>query len=250
MSTPAPKKPIVIRPYLPKDRSQVWAMLDVGFATGPDSPGTVALRRSLFTPLALASYAGFTLGALAALTTRAVHPRVAFAAAVATVVSAGTPLYMRHGIEKAFLDFCEQARQSDMRDIEAYYKTLEEREPAQFLVAVIEATDGSGEDEVVGFVGLEHLPSRPSVGRLRRMIVSPYHRRRGIGSRLLDAVVAHARLHAPSPLEVLELETSTFQPAAQELYKRYGFVQVGTRVIPWGPFRHELKELKFRLKLV
>ncbi|KAJ6452032.1 hypothetical protein C8R47DRAFT_940258, partial [Mycena vitilis] len=62
----------------------------------------------------------------------------------------------------------------------------------------------------------------PSLGELRRMIVSKNHRRKHIGALLFTAVMAHARQFTP-PLATLELVTTEYQPGAVKLYEKFGF---------------------------
>ncbi|KAJ7073636.1 acyl-CoA N-acyltransferase [Mycena amicta] len=223
------KSEIVIRQYLPKDYDQVYALLDVGFAVGPGSPGAAAFAKSLWTPAALASYAFFLAGCFLSLNTAPIL------GLTLCLLAVGTILYLRHGAAQAFRNFCKNARQTDMQDITAYYQISagQALTPAGFWVAVIQGDI----DEVVGFFGMEHLPSRPTVGHLRRMIVSPHHRRRRIGSLIIQAIIAHAQKHSPNgaiggPLTRLELETSVYQPPARALYEKHGFRVVGSRIMP------------------
>ncbi|CAN5128804.1 hypothetical protein BH18ACT12_BH18ACT12_14260 [soil metagenome] len=58
------------------------------------------------------------------------------------------------------------------------------------------------------------------------LIVAASHRRRGIGTALLDAAVAWGR---ESDVHKLELHVFPWNTAAIALYERYGFVQEGYR---------------------
>jgi ribosomal protein S18 acetylase RimI-like enzyme len=80
------------------------------------------------------------------------------------------------------------------------------------------------------------------------MFVSMHHRRRGIGSQLIDVALDHVRRLRP-PLETLELETSELQLVAQRLYEKHGFRLVGTRVMRMGVLS-SLTMLRFRRTLV
>lgn len=80
------------------------------------------------------------------------------------------------------------------------------------------------------------------------MFVSIHHRRRGIGSQLIDVALDHVRRLRP-PLETLELETSELQMAAQRLYEKHGFCLVETRVMRMGVLS-SLTMLRFRRTLV
>ncbi|KAJ7073639.1 acyl-CoA N-acyltransferase [Mycena amicta] len=227
------KREIVIRQYLSRDYDQVLELLDVGFAVGLGSPGEAAVRRTLSTSAAFASYALFIAGCLLCVN----NARIA--GVILCLLAISTILHLRNGAVQTFKKFCAMARQTDMKDISTYYKISagQALTPAGFWVAVIEAESPGSVDEVVGYFGMEHLPSRPAVGHLRRMIVSPYHRRRRIGSLIMSAMIEHAQKHSPSgtlggPLTMLELETTAFQPGARALYEKFGFRLVGSRVMP------------------
>ncbi|KAF7305645.1 hypothetical protein HMN09_00818100 [Mycena chlorophos] len=231
-STAAPQKngQIIIRQYRPEDHDQVYALLDVGFAFGPNSPGEAAIQKAHTTPAAFVAYAAI-LGGLA-YTIRT----CSFTATAVSAIAFGALMlvYLRYGASQAFHDFCDAARRTDMRDIVAHYQVAQHPQtPAGFWVAAIEGGLEDGMDEIVGFFGMEHLPSRPTIGHLRRMIVSPYHRRRRIGSLLIQAIIAHAQQHA-HVLQTLELETSAYQPPARALYEKHGF-----RVVSQRPMRLE-----------
>jgi ribosomal protein S18 acetylase RimI-like enzyme len=178
-----------------------------------------------------------------------------------------------------FVDFCANARATDMADICHSYEVPipvdgvqapVPQGPAGFWVAAIESPE-SKTSEVVGYLGLgwcifyhasmwPDFTSRidyrggataisdPSTGELRRMIVSMNHRRRKIGSLLMTAAMDHARRHMP-PLETLDLETSEFQPGARKLYEKYGFSFVGTRTLRSSPL-FSMTVLRFRRRIL
>jgi hypothetical protein len=58
-------------------------------------------------------------------------------------------LFLRHALNKAMKELCDQAFTTDMRDISAYYAA-----PAGFFVAARRAGDETAGEEVLGFVGL------------------------------------------------------------------------------------------------
>ncbi|KAJ7073638.1 acyl-CoA N-acyltransferase [Mycena amicta] len=249
-SHPHPRDKITIRQYLPQDRDQVFAMLDVGFALGPGSPGQIAVRKALATPAAFVSYAMFLLGLMLPFVAGA--PLSGLPLCLSAIVIF---LYLRRAPRQTMLQVCEEARQTDMRDIAEYYQITRGQAlgPAGFWVAVIEAESRGGVDEIVGFFGMEHLPGQPKLGHLRRMIVAPKHRRRRIGSLIITAMIAHAQKHSPKgspggPLTTLELETSVYQPAARALYEKHGFRVIGSRFLPlaWPGFLHRVEMVRYR----
>ncbi|KAJ7240635.1 acyl-CoA N-acyltransferase [Mycena haematopus] len=227
---------IIIRQFQPRDADQIHAMLVEGLVYGPESPRNVAHRRNFVSRISCLAYLGSALGLGCWRYSTNPVLRVAGGALVlgATVLF----FYKRRAITKLFLHFCANARVTDMADISRSYGVPLSAEgmqgPGGFWVAAIESPDHKT-SEVVGYLGLDyHANSDPSSGELRRMIVSVQHRRRRIGSLLIVAALAHARLHTP-PLASLDLETSEFQPGARKLYEKHGFSLVGARIMHIGP---------------
>lgn len=60
----------------------------------------------------------------------------------------------------------------------------------------------------------------PTKAELRRMSVSPHHRRRGIASSLVKVLLEHAREHE---LSSVTLTTSDLQEDAISMYEKYGW---------------------------
>ncbi len=81
--------------------------------------------------------------------------------------------------------------------------------------------------EMVGMVGLERrsLPKLRHSADLNSMMVSPAYVRQGIGWRLIERCIAHAR-EAPG-LELITLKVSTTNPTVIRLYERAGFKPCG-----------------------
>jgi ribosomal protein S18 acetylase RimI-like enzyme len=73
----------------------------------------------------------------------------------------------------------------------------------------------------VGGLNIDPYTAALGVGRVRHLYVLTTHRRRGIGERLVRAIVEAAQ----GRFDVLRLRTS--DPAAARLYERLGFVRVG-----------------------
>jgi ribosomal protein S18 acetylase RimI-like enzyme len=82
-------------------------------------------------------------------------------------------------------------------------------------------------NEVVGWADItpSSIPECAHRGELG-MGVSAQHRGKGIGSRLLEACLAHAR---KINLAKVELTVYTNNAAAIALYRKYGFTEVGVR---------------------
>lgn len=81
---------------------------------------------------------------------------------------------------------------------------------------------------LVGSVRLERDPFRKARHRahVKGLFVAPAHRGRGLGRRLLDAAVAHARSLAG--VTQVDLAVSSAAPEARRLYEAAGFRAWGT----------------------
>ncbi|MGM9592584.1 MAG: ribosomal protein S18-alanine N-acetyltransferase [Oscillospiraceae bacterium] len=86
-----------------------------------------------------------------------------------------------------------------------------------FLAAV----DDNG--EAVGYVGLMYVLDE---GYISNVAVSPEMRRQGIGDMLIDELILRARA---KKLSFVTLEVRETNLAAQGLYKKHGFTEVGRR---------------------
>ncbi|KAJ7266278.1 hypothetical protein C8J57DRAFT_1619620 [Mycena rebaudengoi] len=184
------------------------------------------------------------MGGLGFLSRNNYIPRLTGAALV--LGSAAAFFYARRRINRWFVNFCATARKTDMEDIPESYgipfgadniHLPQQQGPGGFWVAVLGFPE-SKTPEVVGYVGLDYCSNTdPTSAELRRMIVSPRHRRRRIGSLLMPALMDHARSRAP-PLKTHELETiqNEFQPGPLKLYESYGFRVVGKRAVRVTPF--------------
>ncbi len=80
----------------------------------------------------------------------------------------------------------------------------------------------------------------PNRAEIKRMRVHPDFHRRGLGANLLIALEAEAKRLG---YQILHLDTTTLQPAAQRLYEKYGYSLVGTTQI--GGLDTILYEKKF-----
>jgi GNAT superfamily N-acetyltransferase len=84
------------------------------------------------------------------------------------------------------------------------------------------------DDELVGSaqLGLDRPPNQQHRADVKKVIVHPHARQRGIGAALMEAVEAQARRDG---LELLTLDTATGSPA-ERLYARLGWQRAG--IIP------------------
>jgi ribosomal protein S18 acetylase RimI-like enzyme len=101
----------------------------------------------------------------------------------------------------------------------------------EVLVAVREDLDGSGRDEIVGTVMIRGWPGgqlvrAPDEGEVRALAVAPDSRGRGIGRKLVSAVVERARV---SGLRHLVLASHPDMVIAHHLYDEAGFTRLPER---------------------
>ena len=111
-----------------------------------------------------------------------------------------------------------------------------DRIPEAFLAFWVVATERDGTAEIIGMAGVKAVDDevpfelfpgkadRTRTIRLLRMRVAPEWQRRGIGSRLIETVVAWAR---DSGYRSVLLETTVEQEPAVALYRRHGFAEIG-----------------------
>jgi ribosomal protein S18 acetylase RimI-like enzyme len=113
---------------------------------------------------------------------------------------------------------------------EAFGSTFaaENAQPREFFAARLEnsgvfAAFAAG--EIVGMAAFfaNRGPKDSHRGHLVGMYVRAEARRRGVGRRLVEAVIEHARRH----VEILELRVVSSNDAARRLYQSLGFVEYG-----------------------
>lgn len=94
-------------------------------------------------------------------------------------------------------------------------------QPSQLVLGAFDGGD------LAGAAGLtfESREKERHKARLYGLSVAAAHRRRGLGSRLVEAVLAEAR--ARPGVRLVQLTVAHPNPAARALYERAGFVQFG-----------------------
>mgnify|MGYP005811059435 FL=1 len=78
-------------------------------------------------------------------------------------------------------------------------------------------------DEIIGYAGFWNVSGE---GDITNIAVDEKYRRKHIGSALLEALIKKA---AALKLELLTLEVRRSNIAAQRLYAKYGFEEIGIR---------------------
>ena len=91
-----------------------------------------------------------------------------------------------------------------------------ENEQSLFYVAVEEG-------QVIGYIGMSFVLDE---GYIYNVAVSEAHRRKGVGSALIQTLVTHAQ---KNNFAFLTLEVREGNRAARSLYETFGFVKVGER---------------------
>ncbi|KAJ7263093.1 acyl-CoA N-acyltransferase [Mycena rebaudengoi] len=244
---------VLIRQFQPQDAAQIHALLVEGLVYGPESPCNATLYAYLFRPISCVAYGLFILGLM--LFRQDVYS-LKVAACFISLGALALFSSVRYSIIRGYLNVCASAKRTDMADISTTYRvplavqdldSTSVQGPGGFWVAVIESVDKST-SKVVGYLGSDyHADDNPTSSELRRMIVSMHHRRRGIGTLLIHAVLAHSKNHR-IPLLTLDLETSEFQPGARALYEQNGWEYIGQRPFYMGPFV-SVGLLRFRRKV-
>jgi N-acetyltransferase 8 len=168
----------------------------------------------------------------------------------ATLSMGATAWFFRYRftLSGAVIEYCKAALKADLADIADHYRLRPIRPDDEELMPsgasgfwVVEMEYPDGGQEIVGCVALGMNLKRPLSSRadsssvdcstnldgtleseLRRMAVSPNHRRMGIAALLVETLIAHARKHhVPS----IVLGTTQFQHTAMRLYRKFGWVE-------------------------
>jgi ribosomal-protein-alanine N-acetyltransferase len=110
----------------------------------------------------------------------------------------------------------EDALFDDAWSTEMFWDELAQGDSRTYLVAV----DGDG---LVGYGGLAAMPDE---GYVQTIAVAPEHRRRGLGSLLLTALLDDAKRRG---LPRVGLEVRVDNAAAIAMYERFGFKGIAVR---------------------
>jgi ribosomal protein S18 acetylase RimI-like enzyme len=154
-------------------------------------------------------------------------PPMKYVVAATSIWSAAMVTWLHKISVGAYYSYIEWSLTQDMGNIPEYYELepIDESNKGNIIYApkgqknffVCEDSAGA----IAGFVALDYHPERPKpTGELRRMIVSPTHRRRGVAEFLIQALIKHAK---KNDLQVIELGTSDVQYGAKKLYQKLGW---------------------------
>lgn len=232
--------------WIPSKKSKLmrvpWDLFPAG------SPRHVALRAQLTHPSSIVMYALF-IGGLAL----SISPSTRVIGSLLCLSLFGTFAGLRWLLSRFFVSFCEGSLRADMADIGKHYcvsesEGIRDAPSSANCFWVVEAySEVTGYYVIVGIAGLgtsiqlffcsllinttdSSTNDDQTTAELRRMAVSPYHRRLGIGKLLLITAIAHAQERG---LTSVLLRTTSYQPPAIRLYERMGWV-VQRRTAVWG----------------
>ncbi|KAF9463455.1 acyl-CoA N-acyltransferase [Collybia nuda] len=249
MSLPS-KNGVRIRKFRASDLNGVRELFMLGMARGPGSPRRVALKESLLDWASCLAY----LLVFSSVVLAAQYPQ--WRTIGYSLLIGATTLFFtyRWMISESFIAYCNNSLKTDLADIANFYhmkpmdsddkEELSPVGPSGFWVVEREYTDGR-ESEIVGCVGLDcHLKDGNLRAELRRMVVSPHHRRLGIAALLIQQLVAHARQHR---MTAVYLGTTQYQHAAIRMYQKFGWVESRRDFYREGTIKVTL--LEYRLDL-
>ncbi|KAG7093079.1 hypothetical protein E1B28_009367 [Marasmius oreades] len=212
------------------------------------SPFRLALRQYLLTPLSYGFYSLFFIGICIFLRNPIGYLRVLgtvfIVSSVVFVVGTGFPIGMF-----AYFGFRSLYR-GDMKDVATHYRVRESQMEivagaSSFWVAEAEMAGGRLR-KIVGCVGLDCFSNDDSTeGELKRMFVSPAFRGHGIATKLMQALLEHARKHG---LKHIYLQTTALNDKAVVMYKKTGWQMVKKQTFRVGFLKGEGYD--FRMKLV
>ncbi|KAK7462687.1 hypothetical protein VKT23_007275 [Stygiomarasmius scandens] len=207
-----------IRPYRPEDEEQVKDLAYRAVVDGSGSPFYFMLRHVFTTSLFYFYYFLFFGGLTAAISFTGIRRILG----MTLVLAIGILLfYVYWNVRSAFVDYIETAFRTDMANIMNTYQ-VGGKGPSCFWVAEIPSTNlWKSSYEIVGCVGLDSSSSTdPKTAELRRLYVSPSHRRRGVATALVSNLATFARERG---ITALYSETSNLQRAAQFVYAAQGW---------------------------
>ncbi|PPQ73576.1 hypothetical protein CVT24_007462 [Panaeolus cyanescens] len=238
-STPQDDIQIRVRPFQKNDEKEVQDLFVYAMNAGDESPFTIAMRAMWKEPMFLFLYTTTGLGLAAYSGTISQNTLIQYAGLVSAVLSISLMLSYRVYINSKFKEFSKEAFKGDMGNIEVHYECQELRNVNQDEDNLEESktTKGGGLPKsgfwvaeaygpnvkpcIVGMAGLDmHTKPGPYIGELRRVVVSPRARRKGVAKKLLKVLVEYARSQG---VKSIVLSTSQYQQPAIRLYKNLGW---------------------------
>ncbi|KAF9555473.1 hypothetical protein CPC08DRAFT_712013 [Agrocybe pediades] len=237
--TVAPDNAIInIRPFHPNDNEAVRELFVKSFGTAEEGS---LVRNAILSELSGGVTSVFYLIGIMGLVllvpwreSLAFQPALGSAMILACL---GFVFFMVHSTHMALLNFVNHGLTGDLLDTGKYYRgggqSAAEKKPPDLsgkpscenAFWVAEMIIPGEKSKIVGGIGFDTRPD-PVTGliqcpELRRMMVSPLCRRRGVGGQLLRIALSYGKEHG---IKSFSLDTSSYQNSAIELYQKHGFV--------------------------
>ncbi|KAK1223571.1 hypothetical protein PQX77_013558 [Marasmius sp. AFHP31] len=224
---------VSIRRFRPEDLEVVQRLYKETRFYGAGSPTRIAISRALLSFTAYALYFSFFAGLCVILQNPSGKWRYM---GIAITVISGLLLASMIIPIGMFIFFGLRAYfKGDMKDVATFYRLRESQKDeagaSSFWVAEVE-TGVQGQKEVVGCVGLDYFSSEDKTeAELKRMLVAPGFRGRGIAKKLMEALLDHAREHK---LKEVYLQTTGLNDKAVIMYKKTGWYMAKREVFRAG----------------
>jgi ribosomal protein S18 acetylase RimI-like enzyme len=232
------------------------------------------MKAQLRTPVAFVSYFMMMFGTIMA--TRSTNPMTTLGFFIIAFTGCILFLLYRRYLKATFIGFLKQSFEGDLADIPKHYKLAGSNDPNEekqglwpitksgFWVA--ELDEGGLEPTIVGCLGLGTFSARltsyalfnsatiqtdaytnpdETSAELRRVVVSPTHRRQGIANQLMSAAITHGKSNG---IRSLFLTTSSHQPAAINMYRKFGW-EMEEAVVEMSILFEKVRVHKFHLDL-
>ncbi|GLB35633.1 putative FR47-like protein [Lyophyllum shimeji] len=229
------KDSVRVRYFRATDSDEVRKLYLFAMSDGPDSPRRNVLDVLLFKPGAHVTYAVILAGVSLAVLSRCPSYR-AFGVMV-SVFAAASLLGYRYFLSRSFIDYYDKCLTEDLADVASYYHMRAAQDgagnlvpagPSAFWVVECDLPEKRG-TEVIGCVALDcQYEGGVLRGELRRMVVSPFYRRRGIAALLIKTLLAHGSKHG---VPAIILTTTHFQEDAINMYEKLGWVETSRNAV-------------------
>ncbi|KAJ3933318.1 MAG: acyl-CoA N-acyltransferase [Lentinula lateritia] len=244
-----------VRIFRKSDSEAVRRLFTTCMMIGEGAPARAHLAATTRSPSFLCAFALFIISITVEVTTLSSFlPAASYPDVTVAAIALLTLLYLCYSIYSAvgfYIQFGLTCLRTDLKDIQGHYNLcqvtstsngnsnpeLEATSMKGFWVAEI-VSPVTNKAEIVGCISLGDPPpppftSGPGTTELRRMIVSPYHRRRGIARALIEVCEAHATT-SKHKLTAIVLRTTFYQPHARRLYTRLGYKIVLEKDLRFG----------------
>ncbi|KAJ3879197.1 acyl-CoA N-acyltransferase, partial [Lentinula edodes] len=233
-----------VRIFRKSDSEAVRRLFKTCMMIGEGAPARTHLAATTRSPSFLYTFALLIISITVEVTKLSRFLPVSYLDVTVAAIALLALFYLCYSIYSAvgfYIQFGLTCLRTDLKDIQGHYNLcqvtsisnenakdpeLETTSMKGFWVAEI-MSPVTNKAEIVGCISLGDPPpppftSGPGTTELRRMIVSPHHRRRGIARALIQACEAHATT-SKHKLTAIVLRTTFYQPHARQLYTKLGY---------------------------